>query len=152
MTTGIPPRTDPYGTASTSMLSTPISLRRIFWLIEDGADQLIPFPTSSIPKAVSAATVDRLRWVNNGPTRRIYFVIRFDPKVKIPEIKDTGSRLKDTLGLPNVAFSVVSLKSGRMLICASYSKGTSTSPSPPPSDPTDSGSPRGPYGFFKPAA
>lgn len=71
---------------------------------------------------VTLATL--LRSVNDGNTPRIYILLTHT--VEIPAVtamQDFTLRAKGILGLTNVRFSVRSVKRGRTLISASYSKG-----------------------------
>lgn len=69
-----------------------------------------------------------LRLVNDERIRRIYVLLTHTTETTaLTAMKDFSLRSKGILGLPNVLYSVRSVKPGRTLICASYSKGTSES-------------------------
>jgi hypothetical protein len=80
---------------------------------------------------VPAELAEALRLVNLEAIPRIYFTLhRYYPPDPITKyrgavsIRYIGSTLRGIFGLPNVRFSVVSLKPVLMLVCASYSNKT----------------------------
>jgi len=65
-----------------------------------------------------------LRLVNDGSLRRIYILLTHTVEMNaLTAMQDFTLRAKGILGLTNVRFSVRSVKRGRTLMSASYSKG-----------------------------
>jgi hypothetical protein len=91
---------------------------------------VIPFPTLCLSGMLHAIVADKLKSVNTGTLRRIYFTMELMPT----DTKDRIlSRLKGIFVLPNVRFSALSVRHGKMLVSASCIKEISPSPSPSPS-------------------
>jgi hypothetical protein len=84
----------------------------------------IPCRFGMLPVSLAAL----LRSVNDGRTRPIYVLLTHTKETTAAiAIADFTLRSKAILGLTNVRYSVRSVKPGRTLICASYSKETSKS-------------------------
>lgn len=91
---------------------------------------------------VDARCAEALTYTQRGLIPQIFFWIpRFYPKNIVTKIikpvnpHEAIVMLKGIYGLTNVAFSVVSTRRDRILICASYCKETTESPKQPPSPP-----------------
>lgn len=87
--------------------------------------EVILFPILCPSGQLHAIVAARLKLVNTAVIPRIYFVMTMEKGVAPNGIL---SRLKGIFVLPNVRYSALSVRRGKMLVCASYFKGTSPSP------------------------
>lgn len=95
---------------------------------------VIHFPILCQSGMLHAIVADQLKLVNTGAIPRIYFRMILETWEKQENII---SKLRGIFVLPNVRFSVRSVRHGVILLCASYIKKTSASTpaSPSPSGP-----------------
>lgn len=95
-----------------------------------------------MPARLSVAAVKDvalLTWLRNDTTRRTYLLFRDQVETvlglpltrRIPSAQDIISKLRDIYGPSGAAFSVLSEKPGRVVICAWLSNETTQSESPP---------------------
>lgn len=107
----------PYGIHALNTSSTPP--RRTQSRASSAVRKVIPFPLFCPLRGASAELANQLVSVNEGHLRRIFVLFPLIRNVKISTII---SRLRASLGLKNVVFSVRSVKRTRILVSASYCK------------------------------
>ena len=89
--------------------------------------EVIPFPIHCQSGQLLATLVARLRSVNIAAIRRTYFTMDMEAG---HSAKDILLKLKDILGLLNVRYSGLSVRRGKIHVCASFFKRISPSPRP----------------------
>jgi hypothetical protein len=89
--------------------------------------KVIRWPTLVPYGTVPVSVAEELTLVNKGIILRTYLLF---PVIVNIKPSDITSKLRATLDLGNVRFSVVSIKRTRMLICVSYSPQTLEQPGP----------------------